>query len=312
MSTPQQRHDRRREHRERNAAATAAPAMNPVAEAIRRGNPDAVLPGEPRHKSPVERAVGLLRSLNVNDEDREIVQACANLTEYHRQQQETLREQTQRADLAERSLGSFMESVALTLDLSPNCTGDEVLEALRARILNPEPLTADLANVTEAQVEEIKAAGPQGPLTIHRDEAQQHLQAVCRVLAKHFADDPAVTFENAAGLVDALASNFEDARREIGDRAEEADKLRATIRQDRERGQQVGEQQIPVDDVRKLVAEFGGGLVDRPLEALREILTNLQANQKPEKFDENLATVVNSMQRYEAVLATIKNAISLA
>lgn len=312
MSTPQQRHDRRREHRERNAAATAAPAMNPVAEAIRRGNPDAVLPGEPRHKSPVERAVGLLRSLNVNDEDREIVQACANLREYHRQQQETLREQTQRADLAERALGSFMESVALTLDLSPNCTGDEVLEALRARILNPEPLTADLANVTEAQVEEIKAAGPQGPLTIHRDEAQPHLQAVCRVLAKHFGDDPAVTFENAAGLVDALASNFEDARREIGDRAEEADKLRATIRQDRERGQQVGEQQIPVDDVRKLVAEFGGGLVDRPLEALREILTNLQANQKPEKFDENLATVVNSMQRYEAVLATIKNAISLA
>jgi len=312
MSTPQQRHDRRREHRKRNAAATAAPAMNPVAEAIRRGNPDAVLPGEPRHKSPVERAVGLLRSLNVNDEDREIVQACANLTEYHRQQQETLREQTQRADLAERALGSFMESVALTLDLDVDQDGDTILATLRDRLYKVgeacEPQIIDGEALPVYPDDDEETPDP----VIHRDEAQQHLQAVCRVLAKHFADDPAVTFENAAGLVQQLIDGFTYAEATAKQQIEERAKLQETLRQEMAKGQQVGEQQIPVDDVRKLVAEFGGGMVDRPLEALREILTNLQANQKPEKFDENLATVVNSMQRYEAVLATIKNAISLA
>ena len=313
MSTPQQRHDRRREHRKRNAAATAAPAMNPVAEAIRRGNPDAVLPGEPRHKSPVERAVGLLRSLNVNDEDREIVQACANLTEYHRQQQETLREQTQRADLAERALGSFMESVALTLDLDVDQDGDTILATLRDRLYK-------VGEECEPQIIDGEAL-PVYPDDDDDDEETPEpdqiavppaLHEVCKALARHFADDLAVTPSNAAGLVDLLANNLDDARREIEDRAEDAEKLRATLRQEQERGQQVGEQQIPVSALHSLVMEFGGSLDVHPVASLRQILAQLQANQKPEKFDENLATVVNSMQRYEAVLATIKNAISLA
>lgn len=312
MSTPQQRHDRRREHRERNAAATAAPAINPVAEAIRRGNPDAVLPGEPRHQSPVERAAGLLRSLNVNDEDREIVQACANLTEYHRQQQETLRELTQRADLAERALGSFMESVALTLDLDVNQDGDTILATLRDRLYKvgeecePQIIDGEARPVYPDDDEETPEP------VIERAPVSPELHEVCKALSRHFADDLAVTPSNAAGLVDLLANNLDNARREIEDRAEDAEKLRATLRQEQERGQQVGEQQIPASALHSLVMEFGGSLDVHPVASLRQILAQLQANQKPEKFDENLATVVNSMQRYEAVLATIKNAISLA
>lgn len=318
MSTPQQRHDRRREHRERNAAATAAPAMNPVAEAIRRGNPDAPLPGETANRQhPTQRAANLLHALAASRwlpdaEQVSAVSAAECLKEYQRQQVDTLGDLTKRADLAERALGSFMESVALMLDLDVNQDSDTILATLRDRLYKvgeecePQIIDGEALPVYPDDDDDEETPEPD------QIAVPPALHEVCKALARHFADDLAVTPSNAAGLVDLLANNLDDARREIEDRAEDAEKLRATLRQEQERGQQVGEQQIPASALHSLVMEFGGSLDVHPVASLRQILAQLQANQKPEKFDENLATVVNSMQRYEAVLATIKNAISLA
>lgn len=319
MSTPQQRHDRRREHRERNAAAaTAAPAINPVAEAIRRGNPDAPLPGETLNRQhPTDRAVKLLHALASGEwlpEEEQVSarSAAENLREYQRQQVATLGDLTKRADLAERALGSFMESVALTLDLDVNQDSDTILATLRDRLYKvgeecePQIIDGEALPVYPDDDDDEETPEPD------QIAVPPALHEVCKALARHFADDLAVTPSNAAGLVDLLANNLDDARREIEDRAEDAEKLRATLRQEQERGQQVGEQQIPASALHSLVMEFGGSLDLHPVASLRQILAQLQANRKPENFDENLATVVNSMQRYEAVLATIKNAISLA
>lgn len=326
MSTPQQRHDRRKAQRNldpNRRASNPAPELSPVAAAIMRG-PHSRLDGrsvQPVDVSPMPENANTHQPANTNHPVDSASQLlfdaghdtyAINLREYHRSQCSALEKAMQRADLAERAHGGFMEAVALTLDLAPESNGEEVLEALRARILNPQPLTADLANVTEAQVEAIKQAGPQGPLTIHRDEAQPHLQAVCRVLAKHFADDPAVTFENAAGLVQHLIDDGNNAANQFNNERDRADKLLATLKQEQEKGQQVGEKQISPDTLRALVSQFGGGLPTDPIAALREMLINLKENQQPEGWKQHVEVLVQSNKRYEAVLATIQNAVQLA
>lgn len=308
-------HDRR--------ASNPAPELSPVAAAIARG-PHSRLDGrsvQPVDVSPMPENANGHQPANTNHPvdvacnvlmDAGNDTAAANLREYHRGQCTAVDKAMQRADLAERAHAAFMESVALALDLAPESNGEEVLEALRARILNPEPLTADLANVTEAQVEAIKQAGPQGPLTIHRDEAQPHLQAVCRVLAKHFADDPAVTFENAAGLVQHLIDDLNHSANQFHNERDRADKLLATLKQEQEKQQQVGEKQISPDTLRALVSQFGGGLPSDPIAALREMLINLSENQQPEGWKQHVEVLVQSNKRYESVLATIQHAVSLA
>lgn len=142
-------------------------------------------------------------------------------------------------------------------------------------VIRDNLLTANLNAGKRIRELEAKLAGPQGPLTIHRDEAQPHLQAVCRVLAKHFADDPAVTFENAAGLVQHLIDDGNNAANQFNNERFRADKLLAMLKQEQEKGQQVGEKQISPDTLRALVSQFGGGLPTDPIAALREMLINL-------------------------------------
>lgn len=291
-----------REFKKRNVSQPA-PELSPVAQAIQRSQHD-VLPGERRamQNHPVQRAVSLLKALADGElltEDDEVSArgASEGLEDYHNQQVQALEIAGQRADTAERAHSAFMAEVALTLDLPEATKAEDILAALRERVR--EPLTGDVDAL---------------PVKLQQDDTTLHMQAVCRVLAKHFADDPAVTFANAAGLVQHLIDDGNSAAVQFANERDRADKLLATLRQEQEqeKGQQVGEQQIPVSALRKLVQEFNGGLVDYPLDALRDMLQTLQANQQPEGWQHNVDVLVKSNKRYEAMLATIQNVISLA
>lgn len=64
--------------------------------------------------------------------------------------------------------------------------------------------------------------------------------------------------------------------------------------------------------LRQLVADFGGGWVDSPLDALREVLTTLQANQKPADFEDAVQKLVDASTRKENAIEAIKTILRLA
>lgn len=290
-----------------------------VQQAIQR-DPLQPMPGEEaaQRKHPVQRAVSLLKALADGElltEDDEVSARAASeeLQAYHAEQMAGLQQASGRAEESTRQLAEFIEDVAemLDFDLTDRSAG-EMLDVLRDRLNPPEPLTTDLANVTEAQVAAIKQAGPQGPLIIRRDEAQPHLHDVCRVLAKHFGDDPAVTFENAAGLVQQVMCDCSQFLTQFENERDRADKLLVRLKQEQDKAQQVGEQQIPVSVLRQMVSDFGGGHVENPLPALQQLLKNLEDNQRPEGWQQHTQTLIDSNLRYENVLATMRTLLSLA
>lgn len=64
-----------------------------------------------------------------------------------------------------------------------------------------------------------------------------------------------------------------------------------------------------IDELRELVSEFNGGLVDNPMEALRDMLETLTKNQKPDGMDANVQTVITANARLYATLQAIEAVI---
>lgn len=272
-----------------------------VQQAIQR-DPLQSLPGEEAtlRQHPVMRAIDLLINYDGEEvfEDAEaekIREAGRQLQEYHAEQMGALQQASGRAEESNRQLSEFVERVAGMMDIDlidADMNAQELLEVLSDRLNPPKPLTVDLEKP---------------PVMPNEHAAIKNMHAVCTVLAKHFGDDPAVTFENAAGLLGAMVSELSHITNQLHNERDRADKLLATLQQD-------SQEHIDADALRQLVSEFGGGLVNHPAEvfgALREMLTNLQNNQIPEGFKEHAQTLVDSNKRYENVLATMRNVLSL-
>jgi len=287
--------------------AKASPVACSVQQAIQR-DPLQAMPGEEaaQRKHPVMHAIDLLINYDVDEgwEDRADEQATYNeagrqLQTYHAEQMGALQQASGRAEESTRQLSELIEDVAEMLDFDLNDrTAGEMLEVLRDRLNPPTPLTVDNEYLPEdlddgnwRRLQQPQAGKP----AVAPDEhaAIKNMHAVCTVLAKHFGDDPAVTFENAAGLVQQIT--------------DACDKMHATAQQQTRELREY----IDPNALRQLVADFGGGLVDNPLEVLREILTNLQKNQQPEGWAENAQILVESNKRYENALAAMRNVMSL-
>lgn len=185
------------------------------------------------------------------------------------------------------------------------------------------------------------------------EHAIELLNRVCGKLSNHYGGDPAVTWENAPGLVEQLIDDGNNAANQFNNERDRADKLLATLRQEQEKGQQVGEKQISPDTLRALVSQFGGGWVTDPLAAVREqlekfreselrradlhrqlsdlselhggqmgheeplieltrILIQLEANQKPDGFEQHLQTILGELDRYRMALQSIGLQVQLA
>lgn len=140
------------------------------------------------------------------------------------------------------------------------------------------------------------------------------LHNICRVLAKHFADDPAVTFENAPGLVQHLI-----------DELEETDHLRKYhaehVAQLQEQEKQVGEQQIPASLLRKAlemadvatgIGAFGDGQPDDVLQALDQLVAKLHANQKPHGYEQAAQNLLDANSVAASTLDAIQHLINVA
>lgn len=274
-----------------------------VQQAIQR-DPLQAMPGDEaaQRKHPVMQAIDLLINYDGEElfEPDSFNEAGRQLQTYHAEQMGALQQASGRAEESTRQLSELIEDVAemLGFDLTDRTAG-EMLEVLRDRLNPPMPyLDPDSPADFPALAE---------PLSEAAEKAGSHLHDVCSVLAKHFGDDPAVTFENAAGLVQGIVGDLANLANQFHNERDRADKLLATLQQD---SQKVREYVDP-NALRQLVSDFGGGLVDNPLEVLREILTNLQKNQMPDGWQAHSQTLIDSNLRYEKVLATMRNVMSL-
>lgn len=274
-----------------------------VQQAIQR-DPLQSLPGEEAalRQHPVMRAIDLLINYDGEElfEPDSFNEAGRQLQEYHAEQMAALQQASGRAEESNRQLSEFVERVAGMMDIDlidADMNAQDLMEVLADRLNPPQPLTVDLENLPkdfdDGCWHRLQQDAEKPPVTPNEHAAIKNMHAVCTVLAKHFGDDPAVTFENAAGL----AQQIIDA----------CDKMHATAQQQTRELREY----IDPNALRLLVSDFGGGLVDNPLEVLREILTNLQKNQIPDGFKEHAQTLVDTNQRYENVLATMRNVLSL-
>lgn len=282
-----------------------------VQQAIQR-DPLQAMPGEEaaQRPHPVMQAIDLLINYDRNNEqafDLDVYHAAGrDLQEYHAEQMAALQQISARSEESTRQLAEFIEDVAemLDFDLTDRSAG-EMLDVLRDRLNPPAPIP-----LPEAQTAEPLSPAPLEPAAFTTSATLLH--DVCRVLAKHFGDDPAVTFENAAGLVQGIVGDLNHLANQFNNERERADKLLATLKKEQEKSQQVGEQQIPVSVLRQMVSDFGGGHVENPLPALQQLLKNLEDNQRPEGWQQHTQTLIDSNLRYENVLATMRTLLSLA
>lgn len=338
----------------------ASPVACSVQQAIQR-DPMQATPGEVARNTPhpVQRAIDMLINLPdyalVSTPEAELFsEAGHKLQEYHADQVKALGNLNKRNDEAERSYAGFMSRIADLMGVAENMADHELLEVLADRLNPPVPF-----------IDPAEAPTLQADVSEHTPDKQ--LFKVCSVLAKHFGDDPAVTFENAAGLVGDIIGGYDYAQETAKQQIAEANRLREELQKrggvtgyyitlddlrlqvadilgfapgstagpenpmqalsnalqalrdalDKQHAtvqQQQRELQEYIDPnaLRQLVSDFGGGLVDNPLEALRDVLTNLQAKQLPEGWEAHTQTLVDSNRRYESVLQTITHALSLA
>lgn len=293
--------------------AKASPVACSVQQAIQR-DPLQALPGdEAAHRQhPVMRAIDLLINYDADeiwedndDAERIFREAGRNLREYHAEQMAAIQHASGNAEEAKRQLSEIIEDVAemMGFDLTDRTAGD-MLEALRDRLNPPAPI--------------IEPA-----LSDAAEKAGAHLHDVCSVLAQHFGDDPAVTFENAAGLVRHVIGQVNEAYSDNQEIAKEREHLRDKLR---ERGgvtdptpQEADKAEYDAiqldrmaalyanDDERQAASEKGWD--SRTL--LQQVLVRLTQNQQPEGWAANAQILVESNKRYEAALTSIKNLMSL-
>lgn len=279
-----------------------------VQQAIQR-DPLQAMPGEEaaQRRHPVMQAIDLLINYDVNEcwEDRDDEQSAYNaagreLQEYHAEQMRALQQISGNAEEAKRQLAEFIEDVAemLGFDLTDRTAG-EMMEVLRDRLNPPAPL--------------IEPA-----LSDAAEKAGAHLHDVCTVLAKHFGDDPAVTFENAAGLVEHVISDAGDFKEQAAINAREREQLRDQLREcggvTSPNPQEAEELEAMRETLKALAPLLGlrDDVKDRAdLNRIIGKVRSLIENQQPEGWAENAQILVESNKRYENALAAMRNVMSL-
>ena len=296
-----------------------------VQQAIQR-DPLQAMPGDEaaQRKHPVMQAIDLLINYDGNNEQafnpEAYHEAGRQLQTYHAEQMGALQQASGRAEESTRQLSELIEDVAEMLDFDMNDrTAGEMLEVLRDRLNPPTPLTVDNGYLPDdlddgnwRRLQQPQAGKP--AVTPNEHAAIKNMHAVCTVLAKHFGDDPAVTFENASGLVEHVISDSEEFKEQAAMNAREREHLRGELQKRGGVTSPNPQETIDADALRQLVSEFGGGLVSHPVEvfgALREILTNLEKNQMPDGWQAHSQTLIDSNLRYEKVLAAMRNVMSL-
>lgn len=276
-----------------------------VQQAIQR-DPLQAMPGDEaaQRKHPVMQAIDLLINYDGSNEQafnpEAYHEAGRQLQTYHAEQMGALQQASGRAEESTRQLSELIEDVAEMLEFDLNDrTAGEMLEVLRDRLNPPVPY-----------VEE--------SLSDSAEKAGAHLHDVCSVLAKHFGDDPAVTFENAAGLVEHVISDSEEFKEQAAMNAREREHLRGELQK---RGgvtspnpQEAEELEALRETVKALAPLLGlrDDVKDRAdLNRIIGKVRSLIENQQPEGWAENAQILVESNKRYENALAAMRNVMSL-
>lgn len=262
-------------------AALLSPQLNPVMQAIQR-DPEATEPGAtPASKPhPITEALRLLRDIG-NDDYHD---AAHRLENYQAGVMRAVAGANDRADATAKKFADFIDAVAVAVGMEEGSDSDDVLQTL-VNHFEGIPLV-------EAAP---KHAEPERPYF-------ETVQGVAKVIEQYNGIALAAPLHDLPRVVSAMLA---DRRNE---ESEEASKLRATVQQ---QSKELREYVDP-NALRQLVSDFGGGWADSPVDALREVLTMLQANQKPADFDEAVKQLVESSTRKENAIEAIKTILRLA
>jgi len=311
--------------------AKASPVACSVQQAIQR-DPLQAMPGEEaaQRKHPVMHAIDLLINYDGEElfEPDSFNEAGRQLQTYHAEQMGALQQASGRAEESTRQLSELIEDVAEMLEFDLNDrTAGEMLEVLRDRLNPPTPLTVDNEHLPDdlddgwRRLQQPQAGKP--AVTPDEHAAIKNMHAVCTVLAKHFGDDPAVTFENAAGLVGAIVGDLEESESLRKYHEKHVEQLRGELQK---RGgvtdptpQEADKAEYEAIQLERMASLYATdeerqhaleeGLDSRLL--LQRILVRLTQNQQPEGWAENAQILVESNKRYENALAAMRNVMSL-
>lgn len=309
-----------------------------VQQAIQR-DPLQAMPGDEaaQRKHPVMHAIDLLINYDGNNEQafnpEAYHEAGRQLQTYHAEQMGALQQASGRAEESTRQLSELIEDVAEMLDFDlTDRTAGEMLEVLRDRLNPPEPLIVDLDKLPkdfdENLWQQLQREANNTPIGVHEENhrpvtpnehaAIKNMHDICAVLAKHFEDDPAVTFENAAGLVGSIIGDFEESEHLRKYHEKHVEQLRDNLR---ERGgvtspnPQEAEELEAMRETLKALAPLLGlrdDVKDRAdLNRIIGKVRSLIENQQPEGWAENAQILVESNKRYENALAAMRNVMSL-
>lgn len=282
-------------------AARRNPQLNPVMQAIQR-DPEATEPGAtPASKPhPITEALRLLRDIG-NDDYHDAAHALEN---YQAGVMRAVAGANDRADATAKKFADFIDAVAVAVGMEEGSDSDDVLQTLVNHFEGvATPLVADVAGV-DAEAFSRDASQHRGQILPMEPERPyfETVQGVAKVIEQHNGTALAAPLHD---LPRVLSTMLADLRNE---ESEEASKLRATVQQ---QSKELREYVDP-NALRQLVSDFGGGWADSPVDALREVLTMLQANQKPADFDEAVKQLVESSTRKENAIEAIKTILRLA
>lgn len=287
-----------------------------VQQAIQR-DPLQAMPGDEaaQRKHPVMQAIDLLINYDGNNEQafnpEAYHEAGRQLQTYHAEQMGALQQASGRAEAANQQLSEFVERVAGMMDIDlidADMNAQELLEVLQDRLNPPAPYL---------DPDSLAPADPRA-VTPKEHAAIKNMHDICAVLAKHFEDDPAVTFENAAGLVGSIIGDFEESEHLRKYHEKHVEQLRDNLR---ERGgvtspnpQEAEELEALRETVKALAPLLGlrDDVKDRAdLNRIIGKVRSLIENQQPEGWAENAQILVESNKRYENALAAMRNVMSL-
>lgn len=277
------------------------PKLNPVMQAIKR-DPEAPMPGAKStgKPHPVTEALRLLR-----EEGDELFDECADALEaYQGELMRGIAEANERADTTAKKFAGFIDAVAVAVSMEEGSDSDDVLQTLVNYFEGIAPPI--IAEVEEVDAEAFERAAAQHRWQVTPMEPErpyfETVQGVAKVIEQHNGKALAAPLHD---LPRVLSVMLEDLRNE---QCEEARKLHATVQQ---QSKELREYVDP-NTLRQLVSDFGGGRVDNPLEVLREVLTTLQANQKPADFEDAVQKLVEATTRKENTIEAIKMILRLA
>ncbi len=246
--------------------------------------------------------------------------------------------------------GSKENPLAVAIRLLQDAGGDEYHAAARELDQYVGDIRAALYHQhrTTAQPGQTLA---QATDTRKGEHAIELLNRVCGKLSNHYGGDPAVTWENAPGLVEQLIEQVDAVYTDNQKLAADCAQLREAS--ELQEAPTFDETEDALQQLRQLLSDFCGGWVTDPVAAVREqlekfreselrradlhrqlsdlselhggqmgheeplieltrILIKLEANQKPDGFEQHLQTILGELDRYRMALQSIGLQVQLA